>query len=205
MQRNVVIGLIAVLVIAGAGTSLFLLFRRNSAVLSPTSSEKGAVTSKNALPSEKLRQYEDESGFTFSYPEDLTLKKNDSKDARVYADVTLASTGLGGSVSVRVSDTPFTSLESWAKAQKEAASVSRGATIGEFEAYEIITPAKRITAAIDQGILFLIETAFEGKEPFWSRVHSEIISTFAFATSAESGQGASSSEDEISVEEEIIE
>lgn len=204
MQKQIIFIIIVSLVV-GAGASVYLLYQRENATSSPIALESKQSNATTVVPSEKIRQYTDESGFTFSYPEDLTLKKNDIKDARVYADITLASTLLGGSVSVKVSDTPFTSLESWAKANKKAASVPRGATIGEFEAYEIITPAKRITAAIDQGVLFLIETAFEGKEPFWSRVHSEVISTFTFATSAKSGQGVSSSEDEISVEEEIIE
>lgn len=203
MQKQIIFTIIVFLVV-GAGASVYLLSQRKNVTSSPIALESKQSTATNVNPSQKLRQYTDESGFTFSYPEDLTLKKNDIKDARVYANITLASTRLGGSVSVKVSDTPFTSLESWAKAQKEVTS-PREAKIGELEAYEIITPAKRITAAIDQGILFLIETVFEGKEPFWSRVHSEIISTFTFASSAESGQGVSTSSDEISIEEEIIE
>lgn len=195
MQRYTVFAIITALIV-GAGVSVYLLSQRRNV------SEQS--NTRNLVPSEKTRQYTDESGFAFSYPENLTLEKNDINDVSVYANIILTSPGLGGSVSVKVADTPFSSLESWTKS-REGASAQKGAKIGELEAYEIITDAKRATAAIDQGILFLVETAFEGKEPFWSRVHSDVVSSFMFSATQESAGGSTSSDEEVIVEEEIIE
>lgn len=204
MQQRLVFT-IAVAFLVAVGVSVYVLSQKKNTILSPTVQEYKETSTMSLSPSENKKNYTDESGFTFSYPEDLTLKKNDSNDVRVYTDIALTSTRLGGGVSVKVSDSPFPSLENWVKAQKLDAPAQKGAAIGRLEAYEIITPTRRTTAAIDQGILFVIETTFEGKESFWSRVHSDVVSTFTFTATQESGAGATSSEEEVIVEEELIE
>lgn len=208
MPKNIVLVLIALLVALGVGTSLYLFSQRKSFVVSPTPSEKESSNVSDAVPSQKLRQYRDDAGFTVAYPEDLTLKKNETKETVVYADISLTSSQRAGSTMIKVADTTFTSLNAWLKANKEflLASSSKDVTLGELPAREVKTATKMVTAAIDQGVLFIIETVFEEQEPFWLRVHRETTSRFTFSSSQESTSGGSaSSGEEISIEEEIIE
>lgn len=131
-------------------------------------------------PSETLKEYEDPSGFTFSYPDNLSLVKNEVADG-TYADINLTAKELTGSLVLKISDTNFASLDEWIKANKNASSdTPKEKKLGTLKALEMKTQDRLLLGALDQGVLFTIEIPLD-KEDFFLKVLNIILSDFSFA------------------------
>lgn len=154
---------------------------------------------KKIEPSQTLKEYTDENGFKFNYPDNLSLEKNET-DASTYANIKLSANGVNGSLLVKIIDSKFKTLDDWKKdiAKGEA----KETTLGSLKAQEVKLSDRQILAAIDQGILFTIEIPLV-QEDFWIKVYNIVRDDFAFVASA--GPATSSAED-ISFEgEEVVE
>lgn len=131
-------------------------------------------------PSETLKEYQDPSGFTFSYPDNLSLVKNEVADG-TYADINLTAKGLIGNLALKISDTNFASLDEWIKVNKSASSETpKDVQLGTLKALEMKTKDRLLLGALDQGVLFTIEIPLE-KEDFWMKVLNIILADFSFA------------------------
>lgn len=179
----------------------------------PKSEKKtvSAVPDKN-LPSEITKEYTDPSGFTISYPDDLTLENKESTDSASYASIELIKKGMGGSISIDIVDTKLKTTQAWVTQNKYA---SDSATISEKQlgalaGTQVVTKDKSIILAIDNGILFMITTTFGGEEEFWKSANENIVKSFSFIQPQAETSGASDAApmqggDDISVEEETVE
>lgn len=192
MKKKIV--LLAIIAILAVGILLVLRGGQKSSLSSPSIS----ILTKEVKPSETFIEYSDPSGFSFSYPDNLSLTKNDV-DESTYADLLLSSKEVNGSLNLKISDSKFKTLEQWANLNK---GTSKGVQLGNLEALEIKTSDRLLLGALDQGIFFTIEVPLL-EEDFWMKVYSKILADFSFAAPQEE---ESYSSDEVTFEgEEVVE
>ncbi len=188
MKKIVLIGI--VLGLAGLG---FLV----------TQSPQVSQEVKKVTPSDALKDYSDPSGFSFSYPDNLTLAKKDT-DNSTYADILLSANGVNGSLSLKITDSKFKSIDEWAKLNQGS---SKETKLGKLKAMEIKTADRLLLGAFDQGILFTIEMPLID-EDFWNLVYSKILTSFSFTAPVAAGSQSqvNASADDVSFEgEEVVE
>src|SRR5258708_4314748 len=113
-KRIVVLGsIVAALALGG----LILFFSQQNTSSSQINKQEAKVQN---LPSVTLKTYADPSGFTFNYPDNLSLKKNETTDSNTYADIQLTAKGVNGSINVKIADSKFATLSQWTAANKKA-------------------------------------------------------------------------------------
>lgn len=135
---------------------------------------------KIVAPSETLKEYQDPSGFSFNYPDNLSITKNDITDNNTYADLQLFSKDVNGSLILKITDSKFTTLDEWLKSNKEATvGEPKEVKLGSLKAFEIKTSDRLLVAALDQKILFTIEIPLV-EEDFWMKVYNKILTGFTF-------------------------
>lgn len=157
-------------------------------VLNPT--KKGSLTTpfapqlinKKAQPSETLTSYEDPSGFTISYPDNLSITKQDiADDPSTYADIQLSSKDVNGSLTLKIADSKFKTINEWVKTNNTASDSAKEAKLGDLAATEIKTKDRLFLGALDKGILFTIEIPLM-EEDFWMKVYNKVLTGFSFVT-----------------------
>lgn len=185
------LGVAAVLII---GVSALLL-RPQKSLSSPLPNKLGEKVS--VVPSKTLKTYTDPSGFSFNYPDNLSLLNNELKDAQTYAELQLIAKGVDGNLSLKISDSKLKSID----AGKEV-------NLGNLKAREVESKDKIMLSALDKGVLFNIEVNFGGNKDFWTSVYSSVLQDFSFTQPSEDTtvSGGADSSDAVSFEgEEVIE
>ncbi len=159
---------------------------------------------KEAVPSETSKEYQDPSGFSFNYPDNLSIVKNDLEDNSTYADLQLTSKDISGSLSIKIVDSRFKNLDDWLKLNQAAATQKpKEVTFGNLKALELKLSDRLLLGALDQGILFTIEMPLL-EEKFWLKVYNKLLEGFTFALPETTAQDTGSSD--VSFEgEEIVE
>lgn len=153
-------------------------------------------------PSETFKVYSDPSGFTFDYPDNLSLTKNDLTDA-TFADLQLSAKGVEGSLILKVTDSKFLSAESWAKSIKDIEGQPKEVKLGNLRALEVKTASGIKLASIDQGVIFSIDVS---QNDFWMKVYNKVLADFSFAPPAQDNTSLSGTSDDVSFEgEEVVE
>lgn len=162
-----------------------------------------AVSPQEATPVPSTT-YKDDSGFSFVYPQTITIAKQEIKDSTTYSDLKLSSPGLLQSMGVKVTDTKLTSPDQWISQNKSTLTspVVKDITFGGIAAKEIRTSDKIIIVAIDQGVLFVLD-APKAQESVYNTIASSF--TFAPQASAQTSSPVSSDSQDDSVVEEVVE
>lgn len=195
---------LAVGLISGVVLVLFRLQQKNP-LSTPLVNQQ---ESKQIIPSDTLKTYTDPSGFTFAYPDNLSLIRNEPANADTYADIKLTAKDIDGYLSLNISDSKFKSLDEWVKTTKSS-QTPKEVKLGELKALEVSDNDKLLLAALDQGIIFSIEVSFDGKKDFWMKVYEKVIKDFSFASPSQeftASQGVSSPSDDVTFEgEEVVE
>lgn len=199
----IVFALIAVILI-------FLLMVRGQKEnsLSSPSVLKPQQAANKILPSSTYIEYADPSGFSFNYPDNLSITKNETDD-QTYADLQLSALGVNGSLSFKITDSKYKSLDEYVLANKGTSKDEpKEVKLGSLKALEIKLNDRLLTGALDQGILFVVEMPLL-EEEFWMKVYNKILSDFTFAppqTESTVTQGGSTSTGEVIFEgEELVE
>lgn len=169
-------------------------------------------TTKEIKPSETFIDYSDPAGFSFSYPDNLSLKNSKAEsevDSDAYADLQLYSKDKSGSITLRIVDSEFATSAAWLKANNiPSTTVPVDKKLGELKAVEVKTGDRLLLGTIDQGVLFTVEMPLI-EQDFWMKVYEKVLKDFTFAAPpvADSSQGTSdSSADDVTFEaEEVIE
>lgn len=176
------------------------------------SGKKGNLTSpfsnqtitKKSNPSETLTTYEDPSGFTLSYPDNLSITKQDVTDNNTYADIQLSSKDVNGSLKLNISDSKFKTIDEWIKSNNIATQSAKQVKLGNLPATEIKTKDRLLLGALDKGVLFSIEIPLI-EEDFWMKVYNKVLAGFTF-TAPDTTQTSSDSSSDVSFEgEEVVE
>lgn len=154
--------------------AIFLFIVAVIYVLNPASPKKQSDPSltiqpklaQQGTPSQTLKEYVDPSGFSFSYPDNLTLTTNEIIDNSTYTDLKLGSKEVNGSLALKITDSKLTSIDEWLKVNKIASSTAKQVKLGNLSAVETKFQDRVIVGALDKGILFTLEIpAIE--EAFW--------------------------------------
>lgn len=201
MNKNAVVACAVVVLVAGIA-AFFLVSSRQTSVVSQTQKAKEAILKK--LPSTTLKVLVDDAGFSFSYPEDLIIAKEENLNSNTYADISLASSRVKGSTRITVSDTTFASADAWFKKQPLVQESVKDTTLAELSAREVKTKDTIVTAAVDEGVLFVVATTFSNETSFWESVHAAVTSQFLLGSSTRDST-FTGLDDGAVVEEEVIE
>lgn len=199
---------LVVAIVAVAG--LFFFYSPQKRTLS---NPKIDLTVKETKPSETFIDYKDPSGFSFSYPDNLSISNTASEtsadvaDPNAYADLQLFSNDVSGSLNLKIADTKFKTLDEWLKANNiPASNTPIEKKLGNLKALEVKTTDRLMLASLDQGVLFTVELPLI-EEDFWMKVYERLLTDFTFAPPAEVAQEAPnfSGEEVIFEGEEVVE
>lgn len=135
------------------------------------------ATQTRVLPSQIMKTYTDPAGFTFNYPDNLSLTSEELTESG-YADIKLTAKEVPGSLALKIADTKLSSLSSWLKSVSIATASATTAKIGKLPAYQIKKEQNIILGALDQGILFTIEIP---QKDYWQKVAADVAADFTFA------------------------
>lgn len=198
--KTVALIVVAVIIIALGG--LFLITQPKDQ--SPNISADLPDAKKEVKPSETFIEYTDPSGFSFSYPDNLSIEKNEAMDNNTYADLQLFSKDVSGSLALRITDTKLKTLNEWVKeASGSATPVEK--QLGNLKALEVRTSDRIILGAIDQGVLFNIEVPLL-EEDFWTKVYDKVLADFSFTVpDSATTAGAAPTEEIVFESEEVVE
>lgn len=135
-----------------------------------------------SVPSETFKEYIDPAGFSFSYPDDLSITRNDMEEDRVYADIRLSSKEVSGSLTLKISDSQYVTLDEWMKLNKGATvGQPQEVKLGNLNALELKLNDRLLLGALDQGIFFNIEIPLI-EEKFWMTVYNKLLGEFVFVS-----------------------
>ncbi|MBI3385854.1 hypothetical protein HY031_02085 [Candidatus Gottesmanbacteria bacterium] len=205
-MRKIVITVVIIGVVAGSiGGVLF--FRSQSA--------RSTISRSPAEPTPmpvKLLTWTDPAGFTFQYPEGLSVNKHD-EDQENYAHVELTKAGQAGNIIVWAKDPPLLSGGStasdaagWIKSDKRyvlAASIDT--TLGNQPAKKIVLTdqKKGLVGTIFDDTLWLVETDLASGD-YWQKTADTIIGSFAFKPVSSSPAGGDTGSGGGAVDEEEV-
>lgn len=159
---------------------------------------------------EEKETFLDESGFSFNYPKSVTVSDETPDDDAYYSLLEVTKDNNPKGISITLRDTKFDNLDKWVKSGKDIPSDAAlvGATsFAGFSAKQYTTDNKLWTAAIDKGVLYLIEAQKDAD--FWEKTNDLIVSTFALvqpkAATEKTGGGAAGGGNVVYEVEEVIE
>ena len=174
-----------------AAGSVFFFSQKNTKVITPG---EAVISKSTPTPAVSLTTWNDPAGFSFQYPKDLTVDKNED-DNDNYAHMELTSKDHPGSIIVWASDPPKT----WPP--KEGINIDT--TLGGEPAKKILIAspsAKFIVGTLFDDLLFKVEGTYTDKQ-FWQPIQDAIVTSFAFIQEAPAASGQSAAE---SVDEEEV-
>lgn len=190
MNRKV-IGVVAGIIVSIALAALFIISQKNTS-LKVSPKQEATMTQ---FPSATLKQYVNPTGFTFNYPDNLSLLNNDPKDNSTYADIQLSAKQMDGKINIKIKDSKFLSAAQFFKETASGSASPQDVKLGTLPASELKEKDKTRLAAVDQGILFTIEVLPAGKSDYWANVYSAILTSFSFSSQAQNAPATQDVED----------
>ncbi|MBI4130084.1 hypothetical protein HY468_02090 [Candidatus Roizmanbacteria bacterium] len=216
MNSKVVLIIVGLLIAGGVIGAIILMSPKETkevVVSVPTSTP---VTPTPFAPMEELTTYQNESGFEFQHPKDITVTEG-KLDKTSYANLTLTSTlssrNIEGDIRIKVADTKLKDNAALLKDNKEATkgAVMKTVKFADLEALEFTRPSSISAVAVGQQVLYTFDIDLGNEPAYWEKVYRTILNTFAFAlpeeasVPASSGSSSGGSPDIIFEGEEIIE
>lgn len=210
----IIVAVVVVLLLAGGGVFFFISSQKKTKEATSPVSENGRqlIVPTSTLSSTKTLTWNDQAGFSFQYPDGLTINKHD-EDSVNYAHIDFIAGSGNSSVLVMASDSKYKTLDDWVKNDKSMTSANIiDSTLGNKPAKKILysNGGSISIGTIDSGILFTIGTmAYKDNE--MRAVFDRISSTFKFITPTSAvspkplpSTGSSPNDEGIIEEEEII-
>ncbi len=175
MRRTLIIVSAAILLII-----VIVFFSKRYLKQPSTTLNKSAtptVTTSNELLSAGNKSYQDPSGFSFSYPDSLTVNNQDSTDQNVYSILKLETPSEKSFIQIAVVASSSSSLS----LSKKPGIV--GTKLAGMDAYEESGDQFTKTTALDSqdgNILFTVDVHYDGDKTFWPGAYQTILKSFAF-------------------------
>lgn len=199
------------LIIGGMVGGGYLWWVKSRSVTSNAGKEFVVSSAPTPAP---LLTWNDTNGFTFQYPEGLSVNKHD-EDRENYAHIELTHPGHPGSLIVWGKDPAkgVSDVASWVKNENRFIGASMLDTeLGRQEAKKVIVDGVTrmlVVGTVYDGIVWSVEAKLEDVE-FWTGVHTAIVNAFTFTSVKESGPAATSDpapvvDDGTVDEEEVVE
>ncbi|MBI3619609.1 hypothetical protein HY214_00450 [Candidatus Roizmanbacteria bacterium] len=185
MKKKVIIPAIGV----SLAVVLFLLIKTYRRV--PEGKKTTPVVSPVNRLSASVKEFTDPSGFSFQYPDNLELEKKEAANEDVYAKMVIGSSDFLGSITVDVETSKYKSLDDWLQKNNLKPVKPEKLKLGGADAVQTTLDGKLVTAAIDQGVIFLLTTDYQSNKSVWLDATNKIISSFTFTAPAAAGDNAS--------------
>lgn len=203
MDKNkaIIVGVIIILVTIAA--AFYIL---NSKEMPFSSNTNQALVTQS--PSKTLKEYLDNSGFSFKYPDDVEIRNIEVKDDITYSNLELTSNQAKGKILIKVTDTQLKSADELF-AKEDGKKDIKEIKIGGISGMQLQMDNKILAGAIGQNILFTIEVDMQNQK-YWQSVYGVILSSFSFVSQEENVQtqeqpSLDDSSGDAVLEEEIIE
>jgi len=165
--------------IAVAFVFYFLINSRSSSSSSLPLPSSQPTIATSPSPAVKLLTWKDPAGFTFKYPEGLSVNSHPEDNVN-YANLEFTSPSQPGKITVLASDTKYSSLAKWLSADKTLASGAvSDLKLGDLPAKKITTDSATVIATIDDGILFTLNS-LSATDSALTTTFDTIFSTFVF-------------------------
>lgn len=149
--------------------------------------------SQPSPPASTNKVYQDQSGFSFKYPSDLTVNDDTPDDDIHYSRLKLKSPD-GTMMELTVKDTSD---------QLPSSPASADLKFGQMIAKQSKTSGRLVTAAIANKILYQMTSPDTG---YWQKIHSQIAASFVEGVvPSESASGQSPASDTVYEAEEVVE
>lgn len=212
-MKNVLIPIIVGLLVGGIASGMYVWRVKGNAKkatqaqlpLSPTPTPVSFLT------------WNDQNGFSFQYPEGLTVNKHD-EDKENYAHIEFTHPNHPGKLIIWGKDVPanVTDAASWVKSDTRFLGASILDTeMGGQPAKKVMatgTPQMLVVGTVYDSIVWSVEATLEEPE-YWTTILTSLTNSFTFATSKSNGTASkstpsdaqTSSEDAPVDEEEIVE
>jgi len=202
LSKKVLVILVIIMALV-LGGGVFLYFRSKPAVELPGSEliNPDFTKEEQSQPEtkEKLKEYVDEAGFSFSYPETLSIKEVANQDSQTYSalEVFLAKNPTE-KLTIKVTDTANKDINEWVTKNRQTDWQVNEAVLAQMNGKLVKSGSKIILAAIKQEILFIIE-APNDSSGYWLKQINTIAQNFSLnlPTPKSSGQSTQSDIEEI--------
>lgn len=195
-KRYIVIASVLLVVFLGL-VGGYIVFSRANTTDSSQSSISDLTSNLGSDSGSKFNEtqnsYEDDSGYSFSYPQSLKVNDVTPEDDNYYSALEL--TKGGDSIKIDITDG---NVDPYKK--DKSASLTGSTTLGGITANQYSKEKRLVTVAIDQGVLYVISGPMDSG--FWEDAQSKIISSFKFAGQTTTTQ---SSDSNTIYEEEVVE
>lgn len=199
MKKSVLIAIAVGVFVGILGVSAYLWMKKTRETVPPpiTGQEQTQV---------KLLDWKDPAGFTFQYPEGVTIDKHD-EDIENYSHVEMTNPINSGRLVIWAKDTTAADATAWVKTEKSFRDASIvDTTLGNQPAKKILitTPTKKVVVGtIFDEILWFIEIE-PGEGDYWQKTLDTVAGSFTFTPLP--GESEASGYEEVAVdEEEVIE
>ncbi len=204
--------ILIVLTIVTLSIAGFFAYKANNnaaKLQSPLSNPTGIPTTAKPIISAKIKEFSDPSGFKFEYPETLTPEIIDKKDPDYYSSIQLKDKSKTGKMTIDLTSTKYSTVEEWAKNNKEIANNSIDTQLADLEAKKISSTGKLVIVAVDVETLITLTADFPKNEAdYWNSTVKTVADSFEFVEpeSQPAVNQSAPEEDEIVFEgEEVIE
>jgi len=152
-------------------------------------------------PQEKVKFYQDEAGFTFSYLSSLVVTEEANQDEFTYSSLEIfSSLRPGEKMTIKVVDSEYLNVEDWLKKNREPDSLISETVLAGVNGKTVRTPRKTITVVIRDAIIVLLESPKDDQN-FWPRHHQVIADSFKVNWPSNQSAGGSSG---VEIEEEEV-
>lgn len=205
MDKNKAI-IISVAIVAVTIIAAFYILNSGKTTSPVSSNTNQALVALEKQPSKNLKEYSDDAGFSFQYPDDVQISKIKIEDSITYSSLELTSIQAKGKILIKIEDTQLESIDDWFAKETLRGNITK-IKIGEISGSQLQTDSKILAVTINQSILFAIEVDTQNKE-YWKSVYRTILSSFSFVSQEESVQAQEPLDDssgDAILEEEIIE
>jgi len=206
MSKKILIpaSLILLAGLAGGGYYFFQIRTQN---LTPQAIDLPTPTPTEEIKEIVFKVYEDEAGFTFSYPESLIVTEKDLDESDVYSSLELTSFDYPDEkIIVKIADTTQKSTDKWLKAEIDETQISTSeAKLASLAGVKVNYPQSLVFLALDSSISFFVQSP--KSNVFWTNSFEKILETFTLelAPKNTTTTGSSTSGSEIIDEgEEIV-
>jgi len=146
--------------------------------------------------------YQDESGFSFKYPSDLTIS-DDTPDDDVYYSRLKLKKADGTMLELSIKDISYDSIDSWSAKELKSSTPAGSLDFGKISAKQFRLTGRLVTAAVAGKILYQLQSP---DNDYWQKIHRQIVASFVEGVvPAESAAGQSPASDTIYEAEEVVE
>ena len=146
--------------------------------------------------------YQDESGFSFKYPSDLTVS-DDTPDDDIYYSRLKLKKADGTMLELSIKDISYDSIDSWSAKELKSSTPAGSLDFGKISAKQFRLTGRLVTAAVAGKILYQLQSP---DNDYWQKIHRQIVASFVEGVvPAESAAGQSPASDTIYEAEEVVE